>query len=321
MSFDLNNFDPFNVAIPTSEESAGGSSLILKIPGPDSPLIVKLLPEPTKGRAYLPVNYYKYAVGPNAQTDSRSRPSRQSLGLDEKDQEDKVKWEGIMAMSAMKKANPTTYKNDPKFKAIQTLTKLFEAKEAGWAFVIEPEATTIKALKLNKSMINSLFGRKGEGQIKAIPSVVENLHKKGKSPYKIDHQDCWLKIWKTGEGLATEYFIEHHAEVATKVIEGETIEYKKPITLKVNEKFLSGQLDAADYPDPIKFDLKQVFTPEETAEFIETQGNVFPERFGKSSGGKNRDEQSDESRTTVSDNGSDSVFNGHSQMSLDDIPF
>lgn len=320
MSIDLNAFDPFNLEVPATEEGGGASTLILKIPGPENPLIVKLLPEPIKGRAYLPVNYYKYSVGPNPQTDSRSRPSRQSLGLGGKDLEDEVKWEGIMKMSAMKKANPVGYKENPVFKATQVITKLFEAKEGGWAFVVEPESSTIKALKLNKMMINSLFGRKGEGQVKAVASVVDGLHKKGKSPYKMDHQDCWLKIYKTGEGLATEYFVEHHTIDAVKEIDGETVNYKKAITLKVNDKFLSGKLEVSDYPEPLKFDEKQVFTAEETKEFIETQGNIFPERFGKSGGSRNREEKSDDASTTVSN---DDVFAGLSNgaVDLDSIPF
>lgn len=293
----LNNFDALNVQAP--EEKGGNSGITFKIGGPDQPLILKLLPDPKTGKAYVPMTSYPYQVGPNEKTDSRTRPSLQALGLTEKDPENNKKWEYIKQLSNLKKSGVS--KNDPRFKTIQKAMDLYKEKESGYFYYIEPNSETIKCLKAGKMVINALFGREGKENIKAVPSLLKALAAVGKSPYKTDHQDCWLKIWKTGEGLGTEYHVVRLEEYVVKVVDGETYSKKVPVSLKVSDKFLKGLLDLSDFPDPLAFEAKGAFTLAETEEFIATDGVVIPERFMKKrQGGGEADLATDNVYNTVS---------------------
>lgn len=308
----LNEVDVMNLGKPSEDDGKGGknSNLTLKVPGPDNPLIIKLVPT-LKGLLYQPVEYYKYQVGPNPQTDSRSRPSAASLGLADKDIENEEFWKNVKELSALKKAGMT--KEAPQFKAIQQIVKMYEPSKGGWLYYYEPDSPTIKALKLNPSMINTLFGRKGEGQIKDIPSIVDAIHKRGMSPYKPSNTKCWLKIYKTGEKLATEYHVELFT---TTEHDSEGNETKKNVERPVHAKFLDAKtvLTTEDYPDTLSFDQAQLFTDDETKEFIKTNGIVTPERFNRKA--RNTDEASTDVSTTT-------VANVVSSLSLNisDIPF
>lgn len=308
---DFNAFDPFAISNAAEEGSSGGDTrFITKIPGPQQPLIVKFMPTPDQ-KAFVPMNYYQYRVGPQ-EKDVRLRPSLTSLGVVEEDPENNKKWEYIKQMSEMKKNGVS--KDSAKYKAVFEAKKLYEPKKQGWAYVIEPGSNQVKCLKLNTAMINILFGREGDGQkIKTIPSLLEMLKKRGKSPYDRSQEDCWLKIWKTGEGIATEYFIEPAQTVEVRIIDGAEVEMKKFESFPVAEVFKKNIVDVSSWPNPLKFEEKSAFSLEETIEFINTDGVVFPERFApkkKSHGGDSNDSTPVSSETYAAASGS-----------MDDIPF
>jgi hypothetical protein len=299
-----------NVSKP-EESGKKDYRFISEIPGPDNPLIVKLLPNPYNPKTgYIPMDYYTFKVGPNDK-DYRSRPSLQSLGMIDKDPEAEKKFEYVKQLSNFKKDGLT--KDSPKWKAVKAAMSIYEAKSMGWVHIIEPGKAEIRCLKLRTAMIQTLFGREGGGNIKPIPSLLEALGKKGKSPYGITREDCWLKIYKTGVGIATEYHIEPCQTNEMRVLDGVEVEVKAFQSFPVAASLKNAKLKPSDLPNPIEFEKKNAFTLEETQTFIESSGTIFPERFAARAKTNNDAEQTPVSTTAV--------VTAETEYNMDDIPF
>jgi hypothetical protein len=304
------DFDPNGLETPGKD-----SRFILKVPGPDKPLICKIIPDPTyaNGKSwYRPLKQFPFMVGPNKDTDTRQKTCMSFFG--ERSPENDAYWEYKKALSALKKAGKGNSTDATK---LQTIVDRFYPKEGAWLLIIEPESAVIKALKVPQSVLQLLTGKDATETKPAIPSLIKTLESEGLSPFDVRRQKPtlgWIKIYKTGEKLATRY----HVVPCTREIEvehqGRKIRATEQHPYNVHEKILiPGQLTRADLPNVVEFERKFAWTVDECDAFVKSVGTVVPERFlkrGRQQEG--RVDETDEAAPT----GSAPVL----VSSLDDLP-
>lgn len=305
-----------SVNLEKPEDNNGDKRLVLGVPA-DKELIVKFIADPrspgSDRRAYVPLKYYNFKVG-SSDKDFRSRPSLQSLGVVDKDPETEIKWELVKMMSALTKSGES--KESQKYKNIAAKKKLFEPDELGWIYYIEPNSNVIKALKLKAALINQLFGKEANGdKYPAVPSLVKNMATKGMSPFDLSKEFGWVKIYKTGKEMATRYFAEALKEVTTVLVDGMPEEKTTYPRLPIHEDFKTGMVALDSFPDPIEFEKTQAFSVDETVEFINSDGVVFPERYAA------KRKRNNDAETPVDLSSVANQYPQSSPSSLDDIPF
>jgi hypothetical protein len=271
--YDGNN--PDNVQRPGRE-----SRLIFEIPGPDKPLVCKCLFDPRGKQSFIPIAYFPHLLGPNPETDTRYHPSRKSLDLGDSPENDRY-WELAHELKRLREAGR---KESAEYQRLSELKKTFNSKDKGWLFIVEPNSATIRAVKIGAAIINRLFGKEKTYHRPEVKSIIKEMKTKGLSPYDMRNNEGWIKIYKTGAKLATEYFVElvdHEIQVEHG---GKTIPTRVPTELQVHEKIQASDLVLSDFPDPVKFECESVWTLEESQAFVESEGKEIPERCFKKKG-------------------------------------
>jgi hypothetical protein len=249
--------------------SAGKNQFLTKVPGPDSPLIIKLVPDYLGGRVngkysmYWKVIEHQHIVKfeANGKPVMYTHPCQKSLGKTKCAECDKF-WDLFeIAKSIDEKSQEG--------KKMKILKDLLNPKEKGWINFVTPGSDVVKAMKLTPMLINILFGKEKTKTKEAIPSLIEDMKKKGMSPFDLNNDIGWLKIWKTGE---TWQDTKYHAEIAKKTSPkfdaqgrnvGEDVAF---VSEKVSE-FLIKSFDIKDLPTFRAVALKSAFTPEESIAF------------------------------------------------------
>jgi len=264
----------FDDASTVKESSRGGESKITyKWPGPEAPLIVKFMKVPNSKieEVYFKVSSFRYRAGENFQT----APTRQSLGLEGDPLSDKY-WALMKARKeARDKAPPAA------LDAMTAQIELCKLSDGGYIYYIEPNSSQVKLLKIGKSVINTLFGRKAYGKVKEIKALTEEMMKDGGlSPFIVrdaeKNKTGWLKLYKTGEGMATEYHVEVHTTNQVVNISG------KNHTVEVPTEFAMGdlsQLKLEDLPTVQQAEGKNVWETAELAEYIASGYTRIPARI------------------------------------------
>jgi len=266
--------DTGNVTAPGKE-----STLMFKVPeGKDKALIVKFLVDPrNNGKAYIPVNHYPHMVGPDPQFHTRSHLAQDLAGNG-----DDIELNARIGYYRERKRLTETGSTD--VARIAQLNKLIDKcknKESGWFFVVEPNSSVIKAVKLGVSVCNQIFGRTYKDK-DPVPSLLKHVSQKGISPYDLTSDNAelgWFKIYSTGKGLGKKYHVELAQDEISKVVDGETFTKLQPSRFELAEKIKKLDLELADFPDPMAFEIKNAFTLEETQQFIDSLYTKVPDRF------------------------------------------
>ena len=286
----LFGFDPHALEAPGND-----SRFVLKIPGPDRPLVCKVLPDPGYGNGrswYRPLKQFSHMVGPDPEKDIRQHVCQSFFGLSSP--ENDAYWEYKKAASELKKQGKG---NSSECAKLEALTKKFQPKNGGWLLIIEPESPVIKAVRVPISVLDLLNGKEKTEYKPAIPSLIKQMAADGVSPFDIVQQrpkQGWIKIYKTGEGLATRYAVEA-AKVDLEVEQnGRKFRASDYQELNVHAKILSGELTRADIPDVVGFERKFAFTAEESATYTQSHGTVVPERFRKTKRPEGRQDETDD---------------------------
>jgi hypothetical protein len=275
---DFLNFDPNALETPGRD-----SRFILKVPGPDKPLICKIIPDPryANGKSwYRPLKQFPFMVGPNKDTDTRQKTCMSFFG--EESPENNAYWEYKKQLSVLKKAGKG---NSIEATKLDVMVQKFYPKEGAWLLIIEPESPVIKAVKVPQSVLQFLTGKDATDTKPAVPSLIKALAADGVSPFDVRQSKPtlgWIKIFKTGQGLATRY----HVVPAQREIEvehqGRKIKATEYQPLNVHEKITTpGQLTIADLPDVVDFERKFAWTLEECETFVKSNATVVPDRFLK----------------------------------------
>jgi len=272
------NFDPFDVP-----KAGRDVRFIVKIPGPEKPMIVKFLRDPRGKQAYVPVDYYKHKIGPDKK-DVRFHPCLRSISGSRSPEAEKY-YEIRDKLNALGKG--AAQADVDKLKA-ELFT--FYPSSKGWFFIVEPASSTIKAVRLPKAVINRLFGKEESQYRPAIPALLKEMGQRNLSPYNLKSNEGWVKIYKTGEGLGTTYTIEMATHETEGEVDGQKALITRPVVFEVHEKIVTSNVTMTDFPDPVDFEQRSAFTMEEAERFTETLGDVVPERFLKNSNTDETDE-------------------------------
>lgn len=296
---DFLNYNPHEVEAPGRD-----SRFILKIPGPDKPLICKVIPDPRNGNGrawYRSLRQFQYLIGPNRDTDTRNKVCMSFFG--ERSPENDFYWECRKKLSELKKLGKGNSVDAQKLEVYAGEKGLFKPKEGGWLLVIEPESPIVKAVRVPITVIQLLTGKDATEHKPAIPSLIKSMASEGVSPFDIKQQKPkigWIKIYKTGEKLATRYHVEPVKHDVPVVQNGKTYNVKDYTELNVHEKILSGRLVVGDLPDIVDFESKQAWTLDECEAYVASLGTAVPERFLKRTRQEGRTDETDEPAHVVS---------------------
>jgi hypothetical protein len=268
----LNDGDPTNLVQPGND-----STIVLKAPEADKPLICKFVRDMRSAnkQAYVPVIYYQHRIGPNEKY-IRLHPSAKSLGVG-------PDLEMAAFLDAKKEAaelEKRGEKESDRYKQLEHTIKRFTPKRGGYLYFVEPNSPTIKALKVSVTVLNSLFGREATSFTAEVPSVVEAMKKTAgnTTPYNLTSDSGWVSIHKTGVGMATRYYVTPATKlVSVRAQDGTELEAAVPLKAKVHEKISNSDVTLDDFPDPIEFEKRNLFTEEETRAFITDM--IVPDRF------------------------------------------
>lgn len=268
--------NPFASNGQVSEATEGVQKVVTSIPTADEPLVLKFIYTPQR-KSHVPLLSWKFKFGPN-ESDVAYRPDLMSLGgsaSPERDQMNKIR----MTMSNLKKEGKRDTEEYDKY---ITLNRIFSPKEGGYLYFVKPEDSNIYALRVGKSVLNRIFGKEATQYRPAVKSLIEELKKKGLCPYltgdeKKDAQG-WIKVWKTGEGIGTEYHLEMDVYEDTIDVDGEMVTTTKSKKYSVHQKIATGQITLDDYPDALMYEIDRAWTVEESNQFVESNGAYVPER-------------------------------------------
>jgi len=254
-------------------------NLILKaFPGPDSPLVCKLVPDLLRGKVndkffeYFEVKEHGHIGGIDKAGKPMTyfHPCQKSLGYKTCPECDRY-WK---EKERLKLAGETSAEG----REIKKVTDLLNPKVKAWVNFVTPDSDTVKAVKLPKDLINKLWGKAQTSYTDAVPSLIADMKSKGMSPYDIKNPTGWLQISKTGEGFGTKY----HISVAKKeqpVIENGAVVgmMNKFVSANVSE-FLLNTFDINTLVDFRKLEAQRAFTMEESEAFAKNPF-VTPQRI------------------------------------------
>lgn len=283
-----------------AEKPGEASSFVTKIPtGKDKALVMKFVRDPRRKQPYTALTFYKHMVG-DGDKDTRYHPCRKSLGEAVSPELDRRE-ELIAQLSAIKKealaaganAAEGKWRETAQWAQIKEELDQLKEKRGGHILFVEPNSDKVQSLKIGASIINRIFGRKGNDFVKTIPSLLEEMQKKGKSPFISNdpamNKFGWVKVWRTGEGIATEYFVEPATVEQVKEIEGQQATITTDQEFQIHPRILSSDLTLDDIPDCIEYERRFMWTLEESQEFVASNGLKVPERFLKGNGGDNEE--------------------------------
>ena len=287
------------------------SQFTLKI---TDPLICKILRHPTfKNDAgenifAVPVRYWPYRLGPN-DSDIRFRPCRESLNLGQS-----VEYEYYKGLyKQLDELKAAGKKDSNEFKALEALIKKVKPKYFYYYLYVVPGNSTVKALKASMSIHNQIAGRTENQFVSGIPSVFTAAIKKGMNisltPDPEKNSTGWMKIYKTGEKMATRYFVEIDTKKEYKNFDGQSAE------VTIVNKHPAPDLEAIKngaWPDIFKFEKEHVWSEEECQAAVDSGFSKIPNRILEAEKERLKKKQDKES-SVVTDNIADA--------NLDEIPF
>jgi hypothetical protein len=269
-------YDPNALAAPTKF----ANHILNKIPGADAPLICKLVPDvldpklATSGRLspYYAFTEHTHIIGVNNRTGEplyRGHTCQKTMGNKHCAECDAY----YEIMDKLKLAGEGT----PEGKKLKALTKLFKPAEKAWVYFVTPEGNTVKSLRLPKDLINKLWGKPKTKYRDAVPSLIDAMRQDGMNPFDLNSKTGWIKIYKTGEGFGTNYFVEVATREEVEMENGRAIGKRTRYVEAEVSEFIRKSYPRSDLTDCRKIQAASAFTPEESVAFAQTA--VTPDRI------------------------------------------
>jgi len=285
-----------NVAAPEVPGAKAGGNIITSWPKEETAIIAKLMCDPTYSngsKIYRPANYYTHPTG-NKQTDKSRHICRTFFGEKTSPENEKF-WEIVKGLSQLKKQQLS---DSQEARVLKEKLKIFKPSRRGYILFVRPESPNIQALRIPESIIDTLIGCKGDDYKEAKVSLIDTMIASGNSPFDLTSNTGWLKFYKRGESINTEYFVEP-AEVQSvaETKDGKKVKYNEPLAAIVHSRFLE-DLSIEEVPNVLAFEARFAFTVEESQAFVESEGSLsgVPARFRR-----NRPEQDDEESNVSQD--------------------
>lgn len=277
-----NAFNPnqqTQVKVPTR-----GNPDVVPTPGPANALVCKILQNPNRnGEVYYEVELIKHMVGTDPKKDTRYHLSRKMLG--ERSPENDKFWELHNKLKALEEAGK---KSSEEYRVLKTEKETFQASKKFLLLVLPLGETKPKALEVTWKGIKKLFGAPKTATEPAYTGIIETMRAKGRDPLSLVSEKGWLRIWRTGTGLETDWHVAEET-VDSKDASGDDV--TKPMIAKVSDTIF--KLKKSDIIDltTIHRTSQMLWTEAECQNFVDTCGVNIPDRCKKRS--NNNDTSSD----------------------------
>lgn len=255
------------------------NSILSKFPGPDSPLICKLVPDLLRGKVngkffeYFEVQEHGHIGGIDKTGKPMifQHPCQKSLGASFCPECNRY-WDEYKRLQLA--GGEDTFEG----KEIKKVMDMLSPKQKAWVYFITPESDSVKAVKLPRDLMNKLWGKAKTKWKDAIPSLIDDMKSKGMSPYDLKTPIGWLSLCKTGEKLGTTY----HAAMAQKtevIMENgrSSGTVNKFVSANVSQYLLTS-FDISSLVDFRKIEQQRAFTAAESEAFAKNPF-ITPERI------------------------------------------
>jgi len=252
------------------------SSFLLKTP---DELIFKLV-KFSREKTYLLMDYFNHQIG-NTAKDTRNHVCLASLGGEESPEKDKF-FEAKKILKELK-ASGGSKAEIARYEAIATK---FKPTTRAWICIVTPGNPKLQAVRVPRSVVDDIFGLDERFASEFRPArkgALNEMLEQGRSPFDLKSETGWLKLVKTGSGLATRYKVVEHEHETTEVNGNKKVTYSEPAKNPVNAAVLDLTLD--DIPNVYEFERKFAFTLDEARAFVNSMGSEVPERMLKKAQG------------------------------------
>jgi len=243
----------------------GRSDIIKAFPGPESPLIYKIVPQKRsngKLEGYLAITSHNHLVGdgdPKNSKNFRSHLCQKTSGQPDCPECDGF-WDLFNKMKALEKAGN---KGSAEYNRYKTQADLIKPKDTGWMLVVLPGQPDVKAIRASKDVLNKLFGKKATAYKPAIESLVTKMLADGNDPYNLKSNIGWIGTYKEGEKMGTTYTVYDAKMKVEAEVGGRKMTVEVPFEAKVHENIL--KLKRSDLPNLAKFEEKNAWKKEDSA--------------------------------------------------------
>lgn len=268
----------FDAGAPSDEElgsttvdaaqvvAPGGDTVIIKsLPGPDSPLVFKIIPQKRasgKSEGYWAITKHTHLVGdrdPKNKKNYRGHLCQKTAGQADCPECDKY-YALTGEMKALEKAGK---KGTPEYLRLETQSKVIQPSYKGWMLVVLPDSPKVKAICVSKDVINKLFGKAATSFKPAVESLINKMVANGNDPYNLKSQTGWIRAWKEGEGMGTTYTVEEAKQTVQVPIEGNMVTATVPAKFSVHENIFKTK--RSELPNLGKFEERNVWKKEDSA--------------------------------------------------------
>lgn len=268
--------DDFNPNDRSQILPRGESAFVTKTP---EEAIIKLV-KFSKDKTYILMNYIKHKVG-QSEKDTRDHVCLQSLGEEVSPERDRF-FEARKVLKELK-ANGGSKTDIARWESVSTK---FRPSTRGWLCVVTPNNPKLQAYRYPQSVIDDIFGvdeKYATDYRPARKGILNQMLEEGRSPFDCRSELGWIKITKTGTGIATRYQVAEYESTVTEVQGNKKVTYSEPGKATVNPKIL--ELTLADVPNVYNFERKFAFTLDEARAFVESNGTNVPARLLKKANG------------------------------------
>lgn len=253
------DIDSSKVATP-----GGRSNIIKELPGPESPLVFKIIPQKRangKMEGYLALTLHTHLVGdgdPKNKKNFRSHLCQKSSGQAQCSECDRY-YDLLNKMKELEKAGK---KGMPEYLRLKAQSELIQPSSKGWLLVVLPDSPEVKAIRVGKDVLNQLFGKPATKTKAAVESVVQNMIANGNSPYDLKSNTGWISAYKEGEGMGTKYTVRPAMMKAEATIAGRKTMVDVPAENPVHQGIL--KLKRSDLPNLAKIEERNVWKKEDS---------------------------------------------------------
>jgi len=241
-------------------------------------LTVRLGYDPVTEEPARKVVYFSYAVGKNIYT----RPCRSSLGIGPNPTAERMK-ELYKERDELKAAGKTDSKEYVKADALVGQKGVFKPRNKFYLFGFYPGETQLRAIKVSPLIIDQIWGRKATTFRKACASLQDALLKDGIHIFMTGNAETdktgWVKMWRTGEKLGTDYHIALEVTQETDDFKGKQRTFDVPLDRELPAVLYENGLDEKTLPDPVKFETQFAWSEQEEADFVKNNGVYVPQRI------------------------------------------
>jgi hypothetical protein len=265
----------------TSAPTVGRNLILKELPGEDSPLIVKLVPDLGRGKVngrfqeYWEVREHGHISGIEQETGRpiiSFHPCQKILG-------EKVCPECDKYYDLLTKIKLAGGKETPQGKELQKVADVIKPRKKGWILFVTPDSDVIKAFKAPESLINLLWGKPKRGDWEEIPSLIEDMRSKGMSPYDLRTNPMgWIAMYKTGKKLGTKYFAKISSRTEIEMVNGRPAGEKKVYTTAEVSDYILNSYDLSQLPDIRQYQANYAFTMDESIAFAKNP-LITPQRI------------------------------------------